>query len=1680
MKQIIFVFSLIGFSLSIFGQDAQDLRINLSTGNFELPLLSPESQSEPQDENSYFDASYFRVIQFAQLPTTEQRNQWSSQGMELVDYIPNAAYFAVIRRGFDLRLLDNIRSIIPVDERFKVEADMYFNGIPSHALIGSDQAQLVVSYYRGLDFEKVRQALAGFGEIIEHRSYAFQFDIIVDLDKVDPIIDLPYIQFVGPRDPDPTLEAGFWRGTGRTNYVNSGYNGLSFTGRGVAVAVGEGGMIGVDDIDFKGRITEMHSGSTGGHKYGVSLRAAGAGNTNPRNKGMAPGAKFYSLGYSPDYGSLYNSDGIRFTNHSLGYGINGSYSSSARSRDLFVVDHPAGMVQYSAGNSGGSTGYAPYNTFSGWGNITGTRKQFKNNLLAASCNASDNVTGFTSRGPTYDGRVAPHMIIEGSGGTSHAAPKMIGNFAVLSEIYTSFNPGLEASSSLLKAVLMNTTDDLDIPGIDFKTGYGRVNMRRAHDLIADGNIITSSVDQGNRNTHSINVPPNVKELRVLVYWADEPAVVNAATALVNDIDLMVNTPSNNRFLPWVLDHTPNASTLSNQATRQEDHLNNVEQVSIENPTSGMYAINITGHNIPVGPQEYHLVYEFLEEHIQLTDPIKNEKLIPGENYYIYWDAYTNSTANFQLDYQLAGGSWVNIANNINSNEREYNWTVPNLGQGIQNIKFRITQAGLSSESDNNTIGVVPNNIEVLAHCSDTLILTWDPVPGATGYVAYILDSINMVEQVNNAIYSGDSVKIGGLNNAETIYFAVAAKTGNYIGQRSNAQISSYQIDVPAEIVFSNKQFGMCAEEVVSYDISFCTQNPMTIVPSEGFLVSLSDNTGFMDTLVIVPGNFGLDHTIYVRLDSSVLNREGVFSGFISHTSTGISPFDLPITPFEFSSIKDRSTYAAEALENGEYMEIQGLNWNNPDNFTIEWWLMPYSYNNYNQQIGNGWGNFLFHANNNGSFSVGVANNGSRINSGSILIDLNKWQHFAFVKEGNNFAMYKNGQLVGTSTSSSNVNWTNFLIGQSGGNSINGRIDEFRIWETARSISEIRKNMHLTLTGLEMGLRVYLQFNAQSGSVVDYGPNCYTITNSGFSRVPSELAVAGGYSVQQSINSNGLMSFHDSNGDTYLDIDFKGSVPNGDIVVSHLRSEAPHGNIPPSSVEIMNEYWIVNNYGSVNSGLEADLLFHLPGQVESPIASNYMLSKRPDNEVGIWEFTNPAVNVDVNNDALVFDRIGSFSQFVISKPSEADSLPGSALLLQNDNDYGSISSMDLNTDSLTISAWVKPIGGQNDWAGIVFCRGGNTIAGLSVRNTNELRYHWNGGEWDYSTGMFLNPEEWNHVALVITPNQMRMYVNGEEHVRNRNHGLEEFNGEVRIGNDAAGASRTFRGEIDEVVIWDRVLELEELRLQRHLTKDDLVQSDPNLKAYYQFNNQVNRAYDQSGNARHASFNGGASKVLSNGPFGGGSCESLTINGPGFYTSGEDVDFDFTVGGNIPNGDLYITKLNVTPNVLPSAKPMSQSYWIINNYTAEQNISGLDVLKLINSGLLTPGVNKEELWLYQRSDNSFETWDLLGSSDTVEVENDVLSFGQSASITSLGQFVILHEDAKGWIGVQNTDWHNPNNWGEHIIPGNGDNVIIPAGTPYQPIVEANASIRSLVLQQKATLDVLNSVIFTMLKP
>lgn len=56
--------------------------------------------------------------------------------------------------------------------------------------------------------------------------------------------------------------------------------------------------------------------------------------------------------------------------------------------------------------------------------------------------------------------------------------------------------------------------------------------------------------------------------------------------------------------------------------------------------------------------------------------------------------------------------------------------------------------------------------------------------------------------------------------------------------------------------------------------------------------------------------------------------------------------------------------------------------------------------------------------------------------------------------------------------------------------------------------------------------------------------------------------------------------------------------------------------------------------------------------------------------------------------------------------------------------------------------------------------------------------------------------------------------------------------------------------------------------------------------------------------------------------------------------------------------------------------------------------------------------------------------------------------------------FHGDVS-WTGNLNTEWENPANWGEGIVPGPYSRVIIPSGRPNYPIIRFNTSIKSLEL-------------------
>lgn len=155
----------------------------------------------------------------------------------------------------------------------------------------------------------------------------------------------------------------------------------------------------------------------------------------------------------------------------------------------------------------------------------------------------------------------------------------------------------------------------------------------------------------------------------------------------------------------------------------------------------------------------------------------------------------------------------------------------------------------------------------------------------------------------------------------------------------------------------------------------------------------------------------------------------------------------------------------------------------------------------------------------------------------------------------------------------------------------------------------------------------------------------------------------------------------------------------------------------------------------------------------------------------------------------------------------------------------LASMNLNTNTVTITAWVKPSGIQANYTGLVFTRGGTTVAGLGIDGYggNGLGYTWNNDAATYNwfpnndAGLpTLQDGVWAFVALVVQPSQAAIYIaNGTDAAsfasatNNVPHPVQAFEVGTMVGRDSNDATRYFRGSIDEVSIFNRSLKAGEV-------------------------------------------------------------------------------------------------------------------------------------------------------------------------------------------------------------------------------------------------------------------------------
>ena len=605
------------------------------------------------------------IVQVWAHPSDADRAVLAAAGITLLDYLPEMAWLAAFPPEYlagaalpapASRLL---RALLPLQANDKLEPALREHGLAAWALAPDGNARVSVQFFPDVTAVERARILARYGA----QSLGGQL-VSVLRGSLMLLLAEDAVQWIenGP-PPVGAANSGARSATG-VNTVQA--SDATLIGTGVKVGIWDGGAVYAHgDFGSRLTVVEPGTANSHATHVAGSIGGSGAGDANAKGMAPGATLYSYDFnGTVPsEMASAITTYGIALSNNSWGYSLadpptaaqcaalRGVYNSETRSFDQLVRgEYSAGVAAisllFAAGNDRANswplcqTTTAPY---ANYGTILGPGSTAKNTIvvgavcdssasLYASCiNGSAAVVGggadlmstFSDWGPMLDGRIKPDVVAPGveiwstnvggaytnMQGTSMATPVTSGVATLLYQKWRALNSNVDPTPATIKALLIQTADDLSSStlsflktGPDYASGYGRINAVAAVAAISGSLVTRDQVANGAQDIFSFTLASGAPALKITLVWDDPAATANAATTLVNNLDLQLVGPDGTVYRPYVL----NPASPSAAATTGIDSINNVEQVYVAAPGAGAWQAKVTGSSVPSGPQNYSL------------------------------------------------------------------------------------------------------------------------------------------------------------------------------------------------------------------------------------------------------------------------------------------------------------------------------------------------------------------------------------------------------------------------------------------------------------------------------------------------------------------------------------------------------------------------------------------------------------------------------------------------------------------------------------------------------------------------------------------------------------------------------------------------------------------------------------------------------------------------------------------------------------------------------------------------------------------------------------------------------------------------------------------------------------------------------------------------------------------
>ncbi|MFC4232297.1 beta strand repeat-containing protein, partial [Parasediminibacterium paludis] len=321
------------------------------------------------------------------------------------------------------------------------------------------------------------------------------------------------------------------------------------------------------------------------------------------------------------------------------------------------------------------------------------------------------------------------------------------------------------------------------------------------------------------------------------------------------------------------------------------------------------------------------------------------------------------------------------------------------------------------------------------------------------------------------INSGTPQTVVSTGNTATIAASTATNgiyTYNLLGVQDASTSTCYQSQNGSAIVTIDTL--PTATITAGGPISFCAGGSVTLNASPGISYLWSNSANTATTTISAAGSYTV----------TVTNGKGCSATSIP---TVVTVYALPVVAGSSQPGAFGNGLNFNGINNSVVTTLpSNLDENNKVTTTWEAWIYPTSNDGNWRMImsveDGGWDRFL--AMNGGKFYLGYGCNGWN----PTTIDLNQWQHVAVVynEAANQIIFYKNGvaynfTIPNGCSHTSNVKFGIGCSQQSGPTQFfSGTIDEVRVWNVARTQSQIQAAMNSELSGTESGLQAYYKFD----------------------------------------------------------------------------------------------------------------------------------------------------------------------------------------------------------------------------------------------------------------------------------------------------------------------------------------------------------------------------------------------------------------------------------------------------------------------------------------------------------------------------------------------------------------------------------------------------------------------------